>query len=340
MMLYYKNPGEHNSSNLRNIALCIMAVCIVVSMAGCASSSTLKTPKLMLNDHQLAGKIWDVQQQAYIDQDMLVARILDSDYLLLGERHDNPVHHQHQSWAIKQLANNGKQASVAFEMIDKEQGVRLAKQKVTSAEQLINELNVSKTGWDYEHRYKTLFAEVIAAGYSIDSANLNRKQLMDIVMQGEGKLPEAYQRLLDATPLSAEQLKDSQTEISQSHCGMLDDKTSSKMVLGQRLRDAIMADSLINSQQPVKVLIAGAGHVRNDRAVPLYLNSNLQDQVKDTSILSIGMIEVDADETDPAAYAEPWGSKSLPFDIVWFTPQVDREDMCKQLKAHFRKKSD
>lgn len=340
MMLCYKNPGEHNSSNLRNIALCIVAVCIVVSMAGCASSSTSKTPKLMLNDHQLVGKIWDVQQQAYIDQDMLVARILDSDYLLLGEQHDNPVHHQHQSWAIKQLANNSKQASVAFEMIDKEQGVRLAKQKVTSAEQLINELNVSKTGWDYEHRYKTLFAEVIAAGYSIDSANLNRKQLMDIVMQGEGKLPEVYQRLLDATPLSAEQLKDAQTEISQSHCGMLDDKTSSKMVLGQRLRDAIMADSLINSQQPVKVLIAGAGHVRNDRAVPLYLNSNLQDQVKDTSILSIGMIEVDADETDPAAYAEPWGSKSLPFDIVWFTPQVNREDMCKQLKAHFKKKSD
>ena len=339
-MLCYKNPGEHNSSNLRNIALCIMALCIVVLMAGCASSLTSKTPKLMLNDHQLAGKIWDVQKQTYIDQDMLVAHILDSDYLLIGERHDNPVHHQHQSWAIKQLANNGKQASVAFEMIDKEQGERLTKQKITSAEQLINELNISKTGWDYEHRYRTLFAEVIAAGYRIDSANLNRKQLMDIVMQGEDKVPEDYQRMLDATPLSAEQLKDSQTEISQSHCGMLDDKTSASMVVGQRLRDAVMADSLLNSPEQPAVLIAGAGHVRNDRAVPLYLHTNLQAHAKDASILSIGMIEVDADETDPAAYAETWGSKSLPFDIVWFTPQVKREDMCKQLKAHFKKKSD
>ena len=52
---------------------------------------------------------------------------------------------------------------------------------------------------------------------------------------------------------------------------MLDDKTSASMVLGQRLRDAVMAESLLNSLQPVKVLIAGAGHVRNDRAVPLYL---------------------------------------------------------------------
>ena len=53
--------------------------------------------------------------------------------------------------------------------------------------------------------------KIIAAGYSIDSANLNRKQLMNIVMQGEDKLPEAYQRMLDMTPLSAEQMTESQT---------------------------------------------------------------------------------------------------------------------------------
>jgi uncharacterized iron-regulated protein len=302
--------------------------------------SPSKTPKLLLTDHQLVGKIWDVEQQAYLDQDMLVARMLDSDYLLLGERHDNPLHHQHQSWAIKQLANNGKQASVAFEMIDSEQGARLAEQNVTSTEQLITELNLSKTGWDYENRYKTLFAEVIDAGFNIDSANLNRQQLMNIIMQGEDGLPEDYQRMLNATPLSAEQMQASQQEIIQSHCGMLDDKSSASMVLGQRLRDAVMADSLLNSQQPVKVLIAGAAHVRNDRAVPLYLRTNLEQQGKDARILSIGMIEVDSSETDPSIYAEPWGSETLPFDIVWFTPQVKREDMCKKLKQHFKKKSD
>jgi len=106
------------------------------------------------------------------------------------------------------------------------------------------------------------------------------------------------------------------------------------MVLGQRLRDAVMADSLLNSQQPVKVLIAGAAHVRNDRAVPLYLRTNLKQQGKDARILSIGMIEVESAETDPSAYAEPWGSETLPFDIVWFTPQAKREDMCQQLKQH------
>ena len=331
-------PGREGRRHWRWLSSQLFTACMLTLLVSCMSPS--KTPKLLFSDHQLTGKIWDVEQQAYLDQDMLVARLLDSDYLLLGERHDNPVHHQHQGWAIKQLANKGKQASVAFEMIDSEQGARLAKQKMTSAEQLIAELNVSKTGWDYEHRYKALFAEVIAAGYRIDSANLNRQQLMSIIMQGEDNLSEDYQRMLDATPLSAAQLKASQQEISQSHCGMLDDKTSAGMVLGQRLRDAVMADSLLNSQQPVKVLIAGAAHVRNDRAVPLYLRTNLKQQGKDARILSIGMIEVESAETDPSAYAEPWGSETLPFDIVWFTPQAKREDMCQQLKQHFKKKHD
>lgn len=331
-------PGRFSRRCWPGLSLRVLIACVLMSLVSCMSPS--KKPKLLLTDHQLVGKIWDVEQQAYLDQDMLVARMLDSDYLLLGERHDNPVHHQHQSWAIKQLANKGKQASVAFEMIDNDQGARLDKKEITSAEQLIAELDLSTTGWDYEHRYKALFAEVIAAGYSIDSANLDRQHLMDIIMQGEDNLTEAYQHMLDATPLSAEQMKASQQEIIQSHCGMLDEKSGASMVLGQRLRDAVMADSLLNSQQPVKVLIAGAAHVRNDRAVPLYLRTNLKQQGKDARILSIGMIEVESSETDPSAYSAPWGSETLPFDIAWFTPQVNREDMCKQLKQHFKKKSD
>ena len=340
-MMVYKIAGKYANWHWRETASGLLLACMFALTAGCVSSSSpvYKEPKLQLAEHQLVGKIWDVQQQVYLDQDMLVGRMLDSDYLLLGERHDNPVHHQHQGWAIKQLANAGRQASVAYEMIDSEQGARLANQKITSAEQLIAELNHSKTGWDYEHSYKALFAETIAAGYNIDSANLDRKQLVNIVMKGEDKLPEAYQRILQKTPLSAEQMKASQLEISQSHCGMLDDKTSASMVLGQRLRDAVMAESLLKSRQPVKVLIAGAGHVRNDRAVPLYLDTNLKAQGKDARILSIAMIEVEASEINPATYAEPWGSETLPFDIVWFTPQVKREDQCEKLRQHFKHKT-
>ena len=307
-------------------------------LAGCLSSPSSK-PKLLLWEHQLVGKVWDVKQQAFIDQATLIISVLDSEYLLLGERHDNLVHHQHQTWIIQQLAKTRRQVSVAFEMIDNYQGARLAKQHIASADQLITVLNRSKTSWDYEHRYKSIFAEALAAGYQINSANLNSKRLMHAVKRGEDKLPPAYKRMLDRTPLSEQQLNALHLEINKSHCDMLDDKTSRKMGLGQRMRDAIMAHSLLKSQAQTKVLIAGTGHVRNDRAVPLYLRTNLVTQAKETRILTIGFIEVETGVTDVSAYAERLASDTLPFDIVWFTPQVKREDACAELRQHFKPKS-
>jgi uncharacterized iron-regulated protein len=258
--------------------------------------------------------------------------MLETDYLLLGERHDNLVHHEHQTWFIRQLSQNQVQASVAFEMIDNYQGGRLARQTITSADQMIKVLNQFKTSWKYETRYKDLFAEVIKAGYRIDAANMNRKRLMHMVMQGEDSIPPEYKQILQKTPLTDAQAASLQEEIKQSHCNMLDDKTSKKMVMGQRVRDAIIAQSLLKSDLPLKVLIAGAGHVRNDRGVPIYL----QGQGK---IMTVGFTEVADGRNDARLYTERWDTDEIPFDIVWFTPQVKRGDLCAQLKKHMKKQS-
>lgn len=297
-------------------------------LSGCASLTNL--PQLTLQDHKLVGKIWDVKQQTFIDKADVIAKMRNTKYLLLGEQHDNQIHHQHQAWFIQQLKNNQQQASVAFEMIDNSQGDMLAKQPITSASQMIKTLNKIKTNWQYKSRYQALFTEVIAAGYQINAANISRQQLMHIVMQNDNKLPPAYQRMLDQTPFSKTQQSKLQYGINQSHCNMLDDNSSKSMVLGQRLRDATMAHSLLKSQSPIKVLIAGLGHVRNDLAVPIYIGNN--------NILSVGFIEVQQDINKPAPYAKAWNTETLPFDIVWFTPKVKREGMCEQIKEHLKNK--
>ena len=144
--------------------------------------------------------------------------------------------------------------------------------------------------------------------------------------------------MLEQAPLSDEQMKILQQEINQSHCNMLDQHSVEKMSLGQRVRDVIMAQSLIKSKEPVKVLIAGNGHILNDRAVPLYLRAHLKQQSKSADILTISMLEVESDHMDVATYAHHWGSGSIPFDIVWFTPQVKRQkNQCDQLRKHFEK---
>ena len=297
-------------------------------LAGCASLTN--QPQLTLQDHKLVGKIWDIKQQAFINKEAVVAKMRDTKYLLLGERHDNQIHHQHQAWFIQQLKNNQQQASVAFEMIDNHQGDRLARQPITSASQMIKTLNKFKNNWQYKSRYQSLFTEVITAGYQINAANISRQQLMHIVMQNNKKLPPAYQRMLDLAPFSKKQQSKLQYEIKQSHCNMLDDNSSKAMVLGQRLRDATMAHSLLKSKSPVKVLIAGLGHVRNDLAVPIYIDNN--------KLLSVGFIEVEQGINKASAYTKAWNTETLPFDIVWFTPQVIREDMCEKIKEHFKNK--
>jgi uncharacterized iron-regulated protein len=307
-----------------------VAASLVVMLSACVISSS-DEPQLTGWEHPLTGRIWDVRSQRFIDQATLVKQTLGTEYLLLGERHDNPVHHQHQTWFIRQLRQHQRRASVAFEMIDQEQGNRLAQQPVTSAEQMIKILDQTTTSWQYETRYKAQFSEALAAGYRIDAANLDREQLMNSVTQGEDNLPPAYRRLLGQVPLTPGQWTALRKDIKQSHCDMLDDQSIERMAQGQRLRDVIMADTLLESRMPVKVLITGIGHARNDRGVPGYLGAQ-------ASVLSVGFIEVESGLDEIAPYSEPWDTEKLPFDLVWFTPQVVREDLCEKLRQHIKRK--
>ena len=306
---------------------------VVLVMLACASS---RQPKLILHEHPLVDRIWDVKNKAFIDRAELIQRMLTTEYLMLGERHDNMVHHRYQAWAIQQLYEARQQASVAFEMIDDRQAGLLARHRVSSVEKMIGILNQYKTHWYYEQRYKELFATVLAAGYPIIPANLNRQRLKALSGRGENKLPAAYKKMLAQAPLSDKQMQSLRQEIKASHCNMLDDTSVAKLVLSQRVRDAVMAHSLTKIRTPVKIFIAGAGHVRNDRGVPFYLAR----YNKKAKVMTLGFSEVEAGHDRVELYTRRWGGEQLPFDFVWFTPQVKRTDLCAQFERHIKQKKE
>lgn len=332
MIITHRPDASGHTGIWRTVISILCIIGLVALLAACASSHTAKLTQW---EHPLVGKLWDVNQKKFIDQASLLEQIRKAEYLLLGERHDNLVHHQHQTWVIQQLQQSRRKASVAFEMIDDRQGNLLARHRVSSAEEMIAILDQVRNHWNYTHRYKDLFAQTLTAQFPIVPANLNRQRLMQVVKQGEDKLPAAYKNMLKQSPLSDAQMKSLQQEIKQSHCNMLDDAASHKLILAQRVRDAVIAHSLTKNRAPVKVLIAGAGHVRKDRGVPLYLER----QIKGTKVLTIGFTEVSAGANDIRRYSERWSTNSMPFDIVWFTPTVERHDMCAQFKAMHKKHS-
>ncbi|HEX7477472.1 MAG TPA: ChaN family lipoprotein, partial [Polyangiales bacterium] len=108
------------------------------------------------------------------------------------------------------------------------------------------------------------------------------------------------------------------------------------MVLVQRARDAQLAERLHARSVPGQgaVLIAGTGHVRNDRGVPAALQRAFA-----THSLTVGLIEVHGQWTTMPRYAEEFDVAALPFDYVWFTPRASDEDHCAELRTQMAHKS-
>lgn len=281
-------------------------------------------------DHPLVGKVWLPATGRFVPVDDLVAQARAADAVLLGETHDNPDHHALQAWMLSRLTEGGRRPLVAFEMIDAGQADALRRHLDAhpgDAAGLGPALSWEKSAWPDWALYRPIAAAALAAGAPLAAANLTREQVR-AVAKGEAAdtLP----------PLPAEQIALIGNEIKGGHCGMLPDAAIPPMVLVQRSRDAVMAETLARGTADGRgaVLIAGAGHVRTDHGVPVALAL----KAPGTRTFALAFLEVTAGETDPAAYGALFDSPRPPFDAVWFTPRAEREDQCEAFKRHMEKK--
>lgn len=288
------------------------------------SSDTVYTtpPRLILPDHPLVNRIYDVRTGSFITRDDLYRRLTGANYILVGETHDNTAQHAVETAIIDYLSGLHRPASVSFEMIDDRQGRLLKDRDIKSSAELIGLLQRTGGGWDYETYYRNLFDSVIRAGFRILPANIDRTRLLDMMNEHAAPVPASQKDLLSRTPLSQKNLDAMQQDLLDSHCGVLTPAQVQPMIRGQRIRDATMALSLLRSSAGLKVLIAGNGHVRTDLGVPRYIHSS------SAKLISIGVLEVESNLDRPADYAADWNSARLPFDYVWFTARAQRKDPC------------
>ncbi|WP_455201251.1 ChaN family lipoprotein [Kaarinaea lacus] len=297
--------------------------------------------KLTQQDHPLVGKIWDVNKQQYISKDQLLQNVLISDYILLGETHDNIKHHEDHGWVISELNKKGLNIAVALEMVTKEQAETINSTENATTDNVMDALEKAKTGWEFKKYYRPVFDSIVNANYKIYPADLDKPTMMKVVREGKEHAPAELKSLLKTKQLSEEERAALKKEIEGTHCGMINDEMTKAMMLGQQVRDAAMANNMFalkDAETQAVVLISGSGHVRNDRGAPMYLSAI----DKTASITSIAWLEVDEETTDPKIYATPWGQEKLPFDYVVFTPAADRPDPCEEMKKfmeHKHKKS-
>ncbi len=336
------------------------AVVALVATGGCTASRPAPAPvpqpeweSKIARDHALVGKVYAVGRGREIGLDDLAAALERTDFVLLGEQHDNADHHRLQASLLAALIAGQRRPAVAFEQIDLEHQNAVDKAldatpwpDADEVAQLATRVSKAaaweKSGWPSFSLYRPVFETAIGAGLPIRAANLSRNAMNDVFAasrkRSHGKTVAVRESgLLAEVSLPDEARTSLSADIEESHCGYASAEMVEKMVEAQRRRDAVMADALMvaDSRAAWKgaVLIAGFGHVRKDYGVPLYL----QRIVPNRSVVSVAMLEVSSEATRPEQYAALLHARELPFDYVVFTPRADDRDPCEKFRAGLEK---
>jgi uncharacterized iron-regulated protein len=254
---------------------------------------------------------------------------------LLGEVHDNPMHHRLRAWLIGNRPARRSWGAAVFEQVRADQQPALEQFKaldqqccrLTNAVELFRLLQWDKSGWPPAEIYRPLFDAVIAAGLPIYPGDPPRDRVRAVAKTGAGALAtdERTKLRLDS-PLPGPLAEALNRELADSHCGALPPKAISGMAAAQHYRDAHLADALLGAaaRHGSAILIAGNGHVRSDRGVPWHIRQ----RKPDARVMSVVLVEVEDGKIDPAAYLprDPAGKPAA--DLLIFTLKADRDDPC------------
>lgn len=286
------------------------------TLAACAG------PQLLHEDHVLSGRVWDARNERFIGREELVARAASADIALLGEVHDNGPHHRIQLDLLKGIAASGPPRGLVLEQLDAEHQAPLdrARQSGATAAELLTAGRMSK-GWERAF-YEPLVAAALHAGWPIIAGNLSRESAQPVIRGGfDAIAPERLERLAVPAAWNAVREERLRKLIFDGHCKAIPPTLVEGLARSQRLRDATLADALLQSAPAVGIM--GNGHARRDLGVPLYI----AERNPGLSTVSIGLVEVAPDKRVPRDYWQAEATERV-FDFVVFTPQVARKDPC------------
>lgn len=293
---------------------------------------TLANPPATAEIAARPGLIWDVAARAPITRQALEDRLITAHYVLLGEKHDNPRHHELQAEIIDSMVEAGRRPSVVWEMLPR------AKQPVLdiilaqdnpNPDTFAETIGWSKLGWGDWSLFRPIAVAALARRLPQRAGGLDRADVRSVARGGLSALPQDLAaRLAADEPLSAPQRRVIEDAVYHGHCGFVPRDRLGPMTSVQIARDLALADAVAASA-PANgaVLIAGAQHVRLDAGVPVHLG-----RMRPTStVVSIAFIEATpGNPPDPLALA-----RTRSHDFLWFTRPGPAKDYCADLAWKF-----
>jgi uncharacterized iron-regulated protein len=289
-------------------------------------------------DHPLAGKIFDVRRGTFATEQELRSAVEAARLLLLGEVHDNADHHLLQARLVRVSTAAGRRPAIAFEMLDETEQAAIDAVSLdgkVDANAIRDAVRWDESGWPEFRLYRPIFEASLEAKLPIVAANLPRARIREASRAGVEALPPSVrQRIERQGPLAPAARAEMREEMAESHCGELPDSMLDPLILGQRARDAQLADALARrATRDGAILITGSGHARLDRGVASYLSPA---ELEQHPVLAVAFEEVSADKREPQAYLSA-SRDPRKFDYVVFTPGAEREDPCEKLREQLQR---
>jgi uncharacterized iron-regulated protein len=269
---------------------------------GACSQAPVSSPKNSLDN---LGKITDLRSGESLSPKQLLTRLAAQPRVIVGEKHDNPYHHQIELWLVENLPQQRPQGSVLMEMINPSQQAKVSQVKQwlqgnpRVRDERVAELIDWQPGWKWP-LYGDLTMAAMRAPYPLWSANLDRDEIMafyqqPVFPQGQLSVRPAVQKALEET-------------IRTSHGGKIEPQQLHAMLAIQQQRDRRMAERLLAAPTPT-LLIAGGYHASKSVGVPLHVQDLQPTAVPTVLMLAEPGVQVDKQVAD----------------YLWVTPAVNPE---------------
>ncbi len=297
---------------MRNLSALAGLFCLL------GTAGAVAAPAELHSDHPLNGSLWDNRSGRQVDEATFLAEAATARWVLLGEKHDNAAHHALQARVVGALGRAGRRIAVVWEMAEPEQAEALQEATLETVDDLGAALDWEARGWPAWSEYQPIAEQALRYGLPMRPGKPSRT-LVRSVSRGEPLPAEFAGRLGWSRPYPEATEAALLAELADSHCGTLPEAALGAMLRVQRLWDAWMSSSMLDGGEGA-ILIAGAGHVREDRAVPWHLRG-----AGGGESLTLALVEVVAGREAPADYPAYDPER---FDFVWFTPRVDEKDPC------------
>lgn len=243
--------------------------------------------------------------------DDVLAALRGADIAILGEVHDNPVHHRIQADLVEAL----RPRAVVFEMFGPDAAAAANALGRRDPDALQAALDWDSGGWPDFAIYAPIFAA--AGDVPLYGAALPRDQVRRAVSEGAAAMMGSdSERFGLKIPLAPNIQAEREALQMDAHCDALPENLLPGMVEAQRLRDAAFARTALKAlevQGPPVVVITGNGHARRDWGMP----AAIANAAPGVSVVSLGLVEV--------------GNSDLSFgqfDVVSITEQAERSDPC------------